>query len=124
MIPDGWAGCSDCGQIWAPGFGIIHVCPERIYLLKREYSALWEKAELGAAWAEAVAAAEVKGWAIVRLVLLDDEPPTWLVGTGPAEWCAEAKGPESEDGTPRLRGIGSTPAAALRALAAKLREEK
>lgn len=74
--------------------------------------------DLAAAWAEAEAALP-EGWRLYGVQYTGDEP--WSLRVWRA-WAGLV--PYGEDENPYRASVGYTPAAALRALAAKLREMK
>ena len=82
--------------------------------------------ELGLAWQEAEAALP-EGWLFMGISLVDhsmdggDWGPDWWTGAQQIKHC-ERDDCEHDEAT--AGGIGATPAAALRALAARLREAK
>jgi hypothetical protein len=73
---------------------------------------------LDAAWAEAEATSAERGLVIYQIVRLSDDPA--INEQFPAIWRVEAGNVHNR--AQDVRGTGPTPAAALRALAAKLRD--
>jgi hypothetical protein len=88
------------------------ICGRRHHRIYSKEGALHRSQELGAAWAEAEAALP-EGWRLNGLTSVD-----YHVGPLTLGWIAHAVGPSSG----AIGDAADTPAAALHALAAKLRE--